>query len=103
MPYFDQAAAACRCEWGLAGLEALAPADVVIVVDVLSFSTCVDVAVARGVTIFPYRWRDASAESFAASQRAELALPRGKGRYSLSPGSFQGAPAGTRCVLPSPN
>lgn len=103
MPYFDQATAACRCEWGLVGLESLAPADVVIVVDVLSFSTCVDVAVGRGVAILPYRWKDASAESFAASELAELARPRGQGRYSLSPASFQDAPPGTRCVLPSPN
>ena len=103
MPYFDQATAACRCEWGSVGLESLAPADVVIVVDVLSFSTCVDVAVGRGVAILPYRWKDATAESFAASERAELARPRGQGRYSLSPSSFQDAPPGTRCVLPSPN
>jgi 2-phosphosulfolactate phosphatase len=101
--YFDQAGADCRCEWGAVGLESLTPADVVIVVDVLSFSTCVDVAVGCGVVILPYRWKDASAESFAASQRAELARPRGQGRYSLSPASFEDAPPGTRCVLPSPN
>ncbi|HZM97670.1 MAG TPA: hypothetical protein VFB92_29820 [Vicinamibacterales bacterium] len=29
-----------RCDWGLAGHDSLAPADVVIVIDVLSFSTC---------------------------------------------------------------
>jgi 2-phosphosulfolactate phosphatase len=103
MPYFDQATAVCRCEWGPVGLESLTPAGVVIVVDVLSFSTCVDVAVGRGAAILPYRWKDASAESFAAAHLAELARPRGQGRYSLSPASFQDAPAGTRCVLPSPN
>jgi 2-phosphosulfolactate phosphatase len=103
MPYFDQATAACRCEWGAAAVDSLAPADVVIVVDVLSFSTCVAVAVGRGAVILPYRWKDASAESFAASERAELARPRGQGRYSLSPASFHDAPPGTRCVLPSPN
>jgi 2-phosphosulfolactate phosphatase len=103
MPYFDQATAICRCEWGPVGLESLTPADVVIVVDVLSFSTCVDVAVGRGVAILPYRWKDATAEAFAASELAELARPRGQGRYSLSPSSFQDAPRGTRCVLPSPN
>jgi len=103
MPHVDQASAGCRCEWGPIALESLAPADVVIVVDVLSFSTCVDVAVGRGAAILPYRWKDASAESFAASQRAELARARGRGRYSLSPASFQAVPPGTRCVLPSPN
>src|SRR5215203_2020456 len=103
MPYFDQATAVCRCEWGLVGLESLTPADVVIVVDVLSFSTCVDVAVGRGVAILPYPWKDAAAESFAASEHAALAKPRGQGPYSLSPLSFHDAPSGTRCVLPSPN
>ena len=43
-----------RCEWGCEAVNALAPADVVIVVDVFSFSTCVDVAVSRGVTMIPY-------------------------------------------------
>jgi 2-phosphosulfolactate phosphatase len=103
MPFFDQALATCRCEWGAVGHDSLAPADVVIVVDVLSFSTCVDVATASGVAVLPYAWKDASAVAFAATERAVLAQPRGAGRYSLSPLSFQDGPAGTRCVLPSPN
>jgi 2-phosphosulfolactate phosphatase len=100
---FDQGAAACRCEWGERGLEALAPADVAIIVDVLSFSTCVDVAVARGVAVLPFAWRSPAAEEFARAQNAELAGARGAARYSLSPASFADAPRGLRCVLPSPN
>src|SRR3989442_184046 len=46
---FTQEHATCRCEWGLAGLAVLAPADVTIVVDVLSFTTCVEVATAHVV------------------------------------------------------
>src|SRR5688572_1559762 len=100
---FNQETAACRCEWGVIGHDALAPAVVVIVVDVLSFSTCVDIAVGCGAAIFPYPWRDSSAEEFAAVRQAHLAGHRGESRYSLSPASFIDAPAGLRCVLPSPN
>ncbi len=103
MTPFDQRAAACRCEWGVVGSDNLAPADVTIVIDVLSFSTCVDVAVGRGVAVLPYAGRGSSGEAFARGQQAELAGPRGAGRYSLSPATFLDAPAGTRCVLPSPN
>lgn len=103
MTPFDQGAAVCRCEWGVAGIDNLAPADVTIIIDVLSFSTCVDVAVSRGIAILPYAARGASGEAFAREHQAELAGPRGGGRFSLSPASFLGAPAKTRCVLPSPN
>ncbi len=100
---FDQASAACRCEWGTAGIDALAPADVIIVVDVLSFTTCVEVATGRGAVILPYAWNDPTAVDFASTNSAELALKRGLGRYSLSPASYLDAPHDLRCVLPSPN
>jgi 2-phosphosulfolactate phosphatase len=103
MTAFDQRDAACRCEWGAIGAEGLAPADVTIVVDVLSFCTCVDVAVSRGVTVLPYPWKDISARRFAQEHGAELAGVRGESLYSLSPESFLHAPSGGRCVLPSPN
>jgi len=76
---------------------------VTIVVDVFSFTTCVDVAVSRGVSILPYAWNDASAVEFARTQGAELAGRRRQSRYSLAPESYLEAPAGLRCVLPSPN
>jgi 2-phosphosulfolactate phosphatase len=100
---FDQAGARARCEWGTHGLSALAPADVVIVVDTLSFSTCVEIAAGRGVAVLPFAWKDDRAAAFAAAEGAVLAGPRGSARYSLSPASFREAPAGMRCVLPSPN
>jgi 2-phosphosulfolactate phosphatase len=100
---FDQRDAVCRCEWGVSGFEALAPADVIIVVDVLSFSTCVDVAVSRGAAVLPYPWKGASAIQFAHEHGAELAGVRGESMYSLSPASFLAATPGLRCVLPSPN
>jgi len=102
--FCDQSNYRVRCEWGMQGVHTLAPvSDVVVIVDVLSFSTAVDVANARGVEIFPYPHRDASAPEFANSHRAHLAEPRDPARYSLSPASLQQCPPGTRLVLPSPN
>lgn len=93
-----------RCEWGPAGLAAAAPrSDVVVIVDVLSFATCVEVAVSRGAVVFPFGWRDARAAAFASRIGAEVAGPRGAGRLSLSPSSLLGVSPGTRVVLPSPN
>lgn len=101
---FDQAKFDVRCEWGLQGVLQLAPiSDVVIIVDVLSFSTCVDIVVGQGAIAFPYQWRDESASAFAQSMDAALAAKRGKGKYSLSPASLLSIPQGTRLVLPSPN
>jgi 2-phosphosulfolactate phosphatase len=100
---FSQETWACRCEWGAAATSALAPADVTIVVDVFSFTTCVDVAVSQGVAILPYAWADDTAAEFARRHGAELAGKRRKTRYSLAPESYLDAPAGLRCVLPSPN
>jgi 2-phosphosulfolactate phosphatase len=95
-----------RCEWGRKAVAALAPADVIIVVDVFSFGTCVDVAVSRGVTMIPFGWNgwdDPAAAEFARAHGAELAGKRRRSRYSLAPTSYLDAPAGLRCVLPSPN
>jgi len=93
-----------RCEWGPEGLAGLAPlSGVVIIVDVLSFSTCVDVAVSRGAIVFPYPWRDARAAAFARDVGAELAGPRGESALSLSPASLMRVSPGARVVLPSPN
>jgi 2-phosphosulfolactate phosphatase len=100
---FSQKAWTCRCEWGVSAVTALAPADVAIVVDVFSFTTCVDVAVSRGVAILPYPWNDATAAEFAQIHGAQLAGRRRKAQYSLAPESYLEAPAGLRCVLPSPN
>jgi 2-phosphosulfolactate phosphatase len=101
---FDQAEFQVRCEWGLAGLRALGPiSDVVVIVDVLSFTTAMDIATARGGVVFPYPLKGESAASYAESLDAELASPdRGSG-FSLSPASLRSLPAGYRLVLPSPN
>lgn len=104
VPAHLQAGFDVRCEWGLAGIEALAPtSDVVVVVDVLSFTTCVAIAVANGAAVLPYRFRDETASDFAAQSGALLASSRGGHGYSLSPASLLDIPAETRLVLPSPN
>jgi 2-phosphosulfolactate phosphatase len=101
---FDQADFEVRCEWGEKGISQLAPiSDVVVIIDVLSFSTCIDIANSRGVIVFPYQWKDESAQTFAQSIDAELAKKRGGSRYSLSPASLLSISQGTRLVLPSPN
>lgn len=101
---FVQAGARIRFEWGLGGLSALlddldAPAVVVVVVDVLSFSTAVVVACEAGVLVRP----TALDPSPDVPPGALLAGVRGDGRVSLSPGSLGSLDRGTRVVLPSPN
>lgn len=94
-----------RCEWGMQGVEHLAPiSDVVIIVDVLSFCTCVDVAVGRGAQVYPFGFRNDSARTYAVVVGARLAAPqRRAGGYTLSPASLLTIPPETRLVLPSPN
>lgn len=92
-----------RCEWGEQGVAALAPiSDVVIIIDVFSFTTCVEIATAQGATIYPYRGDDAA--GFARSINAELAVKWGTGGgYSLAPHSLTELPPDLHLVLPSPN
>lgn len=103
---FDQAEFELRCEWGMQGVTKLAPiSDVIIIVDVLSFSTCVEIATNNGAMILPYQWQDESASNYAKLMNAELASKERKTHngYSLSPTSMITIPAGFRLVLPSPN
>ncbi|OWJ57420.1 2-phosphosulfolactate phosphatase [Inquilinus limosus] len=94
-------------EWGMAGIEALRDrVAALVVVDVLSFCTAVDVAVSRSAQILPFPYGDPAAAKLAAERAgALLARPRraAGGQLSLSPASLLGIPAGTRLMLPSPN
>ena len=96
-----------HCDWGLNGVRSLsADTAVVVIVDVLSFSTCVDVATSRGAVVHPFASGDRRAAGEAArTLGAELAGRRRDraARYSLSPVSLSAIPAGTRLLLPSPN
>lgn len=89
-------------QWGPAG--AARAADVAIIVDVLSFSTCVAVALERGARIYPF-WGDAAEcdalalrlGAMAAAKRRRTDTP------SLSPASLASLGMGDELVLPSPN
>lgn len=102
---FNQSEFDLRCEWGQQGVTQLAPiSDVVVIVDVLSFSTAVKIATNNGAIIFPYRWKDSSAVDYAKSIKAELATNRTSTTgYSLSPQSLTKISSKTKLVLPSPN
>jgi 2-phosphosulfolactate phosphatase len=100
---YGQSDYAIRFDWGLDGALATGVGvDAVIIVDVLSFTTSVSVAVELGAVVYPYRWRDESALAFATEHDAVLAGNRGDG-ISLSPVSLLGLASGGRIVLPSPN
>jgi 2-phosphosulfolactate phosphatase len=104
---YDQSEFDLRCEWGPQGVAQLAPiSDVVVIVDVLSFSTCVEIATNNGAIIFPYAMGDESVIDYAKSIQAELASHRqtlSTTGYSLSPKSLTEISAGTKLVLPSAN
>lgn len=106
---FGQRTYAVRLDWGPVGAR-VAAADVTVIVDVLSFSTSVCVAIERGMRVYPYRWNGARAEAFARERDAVLAVGR---LEAIKPGAVPApslSPAGLlecrpvpRLVLPSPN
>ncbi len=100
---FAQSTYQVRFDWDAEGAAAITDGvDVVIVVDVLSFGTAVDCALAAGVEIFPYFGDDAP--GYAAEHGATLAPQRhSRDEPSLSAASYTQAHGGTRIVLPSPN
>ena len=53
---FTQSEFDIRLEWGEQGVNLLAPvSDLVIIVDVLSFTTSVEIATSRGAIVYPYQ------------------------------------------------
>jgi 2-phosphosulfolactate phosphatase len=116
MGIYDQDGFRVRFEWGPDGLRALgsAPA-VVVVVDVLTFSTAVDVAVSRGASVIPREWPQGGSSSAVSKMVIEYAAQIGGvaavGRravnsehpYTLSPRSLARVPKWARLVVASPN
>ncbi|ACQ80219.1 putative lipoprotein [Beutenbergia cavernae DSM 12333] len=97
----SQSGARVRFGWGPQAVRRF-PATHVVVVDVLRFTTAVDVAVSHGARVHPYRWRDGGAGHLAAETGAHLA-DGSSSPYSLSPASLAGLNPGDAVVLPSPN
>lgn len=102
-PAHRQAAYDVRLEWGPTGAAAVA-APVAVVVDVLSFTTTLSVAADRGITVYPFRWKDERAAAYAEARGAVLATGRSQREgVSLSPVSVRESVGVERLVLPSPN
>jgi 2-phosphosulfolactate phosphatase len=90
-----------RLEWGEHGVAALASScAVLVVVDVLSFTTAVDIALDRGGRVLPVQSGDVRTISSARSAGAVVA---GDQKWTLRPSSLLDLPAGTLLALPSPN
>jgi 2-phosphosulfolactate phosphatase len=91
-------------EWGPVGAKVLSEScDVLVVVDVLSFSTSVTVAVERGARVWPHTGGE-NAGALAREIGAVLAGNRGSHEGpTLSPASLLGIRPDSRLVLPSPN
>jgi 2-phosphosulfolactate phosphatase len=80
---FAQEGYQLRLEWGPEGVNALKACDVLIVVDVLSFTTSVDLVVGNGGQVRPSRWRPESGKTLrpaslvGATGLVELPSPNG--------------------------
>jgi 2-phosphosulfolactate phosphatase len=86
-----------RLAWAAQGGTRLGRAcPVLVVVDILRFTTAVEVAVTSGAQVVPERWREAGPPAGAGEEP-------GRRVFSLSPASLAGVAAGTRVVLASPN
>jgi 2-phosphosulfolactate phosphatase len=90
-----------RLEWGAEGIDVLSEdCAVLVIVDVLSFSTTTDLVLGRGGRVLPLRWRDERGAAAATEAGAVLA---GQDEWTLRPSSVVAFPAGKLLALPSPN
>jgi 2-phosphosulfolactate phosphatase len=100
-PWTTQSGFDVRLGWGPAGVLALGrDVAVVALVDVLRFTTSLDVAVASGATVFPAPWPFDPANEITGAEVADGSGPRG---LTLSPATLTGLGPGDRMVLPSAN
>jgi 2-phosphosulfolactate phosphatase len=103
----DESRYAWHMEWGRRGARAGAErGDLIVIVDVLRFSSAVIAAVQNGLIVYPVG-REQDPAELAQRMGAELAIGSkdvpGTGRYSLSPQTLASGVPGTKVVLPSLN
>lgn len=107
--FFDQTPFEIKLEWGQRGARAASErGDIVIIVDVLSFSSTVVTAVAYGAELYPYPPPiNEKAKAFAETIGASIVWGRAEsiqyGGHSLSPLSFTAADKGQKFVMCSLN
>jgi 2-phosphosulfolactate phosphatase len=115
---FEQDGFDLRVEWGLDGVRALGPhCAVLVIVDVLVFTTTVDVALGQGARVLPMPWRDERAVEAARAAGATV-TPSGltradgdhpadvvarTGGWTLRPSSLVGLPPETVLAIATPN
>ena len=104
---FNQAPFQCRMDWAERGtIEASNRGDIIIIIDVLSFSSTVTNAVHSGVTIYPFP-KVGGIQEFGKLVGAEVCLGRKEAREentpSLSAPSFNESFRGKKFVLSSRN
>ncbi len=105
--WFDQSDYPCRLEWGRRGAESAARrGDLIVVVDTLSFSTCVITALAHDGIIYPCA-TDEDPQDLANRVDAQIAVHRTEASpnnpFSLSPLTYINMKSDTKVVLSSPN
>lgn len=78
---FKQLDYSARFEWGYDGVEELAGhSDILVIIDVLSFTTCVDIVCGRGGVVYPYRTRDETA-AFLRKSKAPCSRANAASRF----------------------
>jgi len=115
---YEQDGCDLRLEWGRDGVAALGRhCAVLVIVDVLVFTTTVDIALGRGGRVLPLPWRDERAVEAARAAGAKLVrgglagiegwsslvADGAKREWTLRPSSLVELPAGTFLAISSPN
>lgn len=104
---FNQSPYQCRMDWGERGtIEASNRGDIIVIVDILSFSTTITGAVHHGAIVYPFS-KVGNIEDFGKLVDAEVCLGRAESQAanipSLSATSFNESHKGKRFVLSSRN